>query len=172
MTVAGDAPVWRLAYTPWISIALWFMIGALAIFPSVYPTGMPKSMALGFAALGLGDLVLMLFLPKVIVLADKREHRIVVRSGAWTGLTQRVRSIPIQAASAVILRWNVSPNRTGRVWQGTSLVIRSASGAEFALYPNNTRPGDPAELGRSLARYLGIDYRQEGNGWKTTGNPK
>ena len=116
-----------------------------------------------FFCLGVLALVFGFLLPKTRLSVAPDEKVLARVSGPWPSFCSKRVNIPLENERCVILRWRMSLAANNSEHQiSHRLLIQDAEGREDDLFPQDALPIGAEKCGRSLAEFLGIEFRVDG----------
>ena len=155
---------WEWTYVPWISAIIYWLFSAGLIYLAFkWPPGSttPK---VGFLCLGLLMAAGGFLLRRTRLVVSPDKTVLTRESGPWAGFGQNRVTIPLANQRYVILRWRMSlavaDNSAHQI--SHRLLIQDAEGREDDLFPQDALPLGAEKCGRSLASFLGIEFRVDG----------
>jgi hypothetical protein len=155
---------WKWKYVPWVSAIIYWLSGVAATLVGLLAPVDSHAFRGGFLFLGIAGVICGFFLPKTVLSISADKKVITKSSGPWLGFWMKVESIPLENIQRVILRWRVMKTNKGSVSGKTMrLLAQNADGQERDLFPGEFMPSLPEKCGRSLAEFLQVEFRVDGD---------
>lgn len=156
---------WSWVYVPWISAIIFFFVGVAAIAVAVETrTADSYAFPVMFFLLGILFVVCAFLLPKTCLSVTKDKKILSKTTGPWIGFWTQTNDVSLSSVCRIILRWKYfRAGKAGGI-KGTThwLLLQYTDGKEFDLFPPNCLTPRAQKCGQSLADFLQVDFRVEG----------
>ncbi len=127
-----------------------------------------KATAFGiiFIIVGISSLIGVFFLKRIVVIIDKSTNSVERYWQAWTGVSKKFKSIPIDKIQSIVYEREFgisSPSmpRKGGTRQRFFLLAEVNDGSSFYFFPSTYTPISAKKNGQIIARFLGVDFKIE-----------
>jgi hypothetical protein len=153
---------WHWTHAVWFRVAAFLVTGAGAIWVGKAVRTGSFMFNGGFIFLGSVTVICAFVLPKTSLLIERDKKRLLRTTGPWIGFRRKTSSIPLESTRGVVFRWRYL--RSGKTIMGSThrLLLEDAAGKEYDLFPPNALCTSPQRCGKSLAEYLGVEFRIDG----------
>jgi hypothetical protein len=153
---------WHWTHAVWFRVAAFLVTGAGAIWVGKAVRTGSFMFNGGFMFVGSVTAICAFVLPKTSLLIERDKKRLLRTTGPWIGFGRKTSSIPLESTRGVVFRWRFL--RSGKRIMGSThrLLLEDAAGKEHDLFPPNALCTSPQRCGKSLAEYLGVEFRIDG----------
>ena len=152
----------KLSHFSLWGLFMWLFVGLLFVAVGIF---MANKTVLGiiFIIVGILSLVGVFLLKRIFVVFDKDSNTVKRHWQAWTGISKKTKSIPIDKIQSIVYEREVAYatiRKTG-IKQRFFLFAEVSDGSRFYFFPTTYTPHKAEENGKKIAKFLGINFKKE-----------